>query len=92
LIRPPKSISKKIFYLLLSPISIFAATKPTTPIVDFVDIVDKINYAESFFLTCIFSNEFFDKKSSILNIYFFWVSLYNSYAVGGTNSTAYAQR
>lgn len=41
-----------------------------------------------FFLTCIFFNEKFDKKSSILNIYKFLFLRYNNKAVGGTNTTA----
>ena len=41
---------------------------------------------------CIDFNEIFDKKSSILNIYKRDALRYNNYAVGGTNSTAHAQR
>ena len=56
------------------------------------NIKKKTGFSGNFFVFCIVLHEKFDKKSSILDIAFFLDSRYNNNAVGGTNSTAHAQR
>ena len=83
---------KKFFSIKIAPKPLFTTTTSTTIQNFFVQNADKISDVTRFFLTCVFYDEIFDKKSCILNIYKISLLRYNDYAVGGTKSTAHAQR